>query len=256
MCSYNGELIFTCIDDEGQLEVVDESTARTLHFGTRARQSTMFFRDRYELALNYTRCMMVSLVLLEDKPTSALMLGLGGGSLARFLAHHYPECHLDAVERRAAVIDLARRFFELPRTLQVWRMDAERFLKEEGKRSYDLVLVDLHTPYGMASANGSPGFVAACRRLLNPGGVLSVNLWSGTDDDMLQRVESQLTEAFDGRVLHLPVAGKRNFVALGLTSSADAQREAASRPRARELEAQLGIEFSTMLEELSPASER
>ena len=223
MHPYDGEVIFSCVDVEGAIDVVDEATARTLHFGTRARQSTMLFRDRHELALTYTRCMMICLVFLEAQPSAVLMLGLGGGSLARFLLHHYPGCHIDAVESRPAVVQLARRFFELPDqpSLCVSEADAASFVQERGVGSYDLVLVDLHTPEGMAPVNGASGFVARCRQLLTAGGVLSINLWSGTDDAMIERVKVELESAFDGAVGYLPVAGKRNFVALGLTSPPD-----------------------------------
>ena len=252
---YNGNLIFSCVDSEGSIDVVDEATARTMHFGTTARQSTMLFRDRRELALTYTRCMMICLVLFDGKPKNVLMLGLGGGSLARFLLHYYPDCLIDAVERRPAVVQLAQRFFALPENnnLRVLETDAEQFVTRHPEPSYDLVLVDLHTPEGMASANGAPDFIAGCRRLLSAGGVLSINLWSGADSDMVARVETQLMDAFDGQVLHLPVAGKRNFVALGLTTPVGDQRETTWRKRAKTQESKLGLEFPAMLDELSVA---
>jgi spermidine synthase len=252
MPRYNGKLIFSCVDAEGAIEVVDETTARTMHFGTRARQSTMLFRDPRELALTYTRCMMISLVMFDGVPKTVLMLGLGGGSLARFLVHHYPQCRIDAVERRPAVIELARRFFELPdqRTLQVLEKDAEQFVAQQQKLSYDLLLVDLHTPEGMATANGAPHFIGGCRRLLSDGGVLAINLWSGTDDAMVARVDDQLVDAFEGQVLYLPVAGKSNVVALGLTTPLGDQRETKWRARAKTQESKLAIEFSAMLDDL------
>ena len=235
--------------------MVDEATARTMHFGTTARQSTMLFRDPRELALTYTRCMMICLVMFDGTPKTVLMLGLGGGSLARFLLPYYPACRIDAVERRPAVVQLARRFFALPEdgNLRVLETDAEQFVASRREPSYDLVLVDLHTPDGMASANGAPDFIAGCRRLLTAGGVLSINLWSGTDGDMEARVETQLMDAFDGQVLHLPVAGKRNFVALGLTAPRGDQLETTWRRRAKAQESKLGIEFPAMLDELSAA---
>ena len=255
MPHYDGNLIYSCVDTEGGIDVVDEATARTMYFGTRARQSTMLFRDRRELALTYTRCMMICLVMFDGKPKTVLILGLGGGSLARFLLHCYPDCLVDAVERRPTVVQLARRFFALPENnnLRVLETDAEQFVARHREPSYDLVLVDLHTPEGMASANGAPDFIAGCRRLLRAGGVLSINLWSGADNDMVARVETQLMDAFAGQVLHLPVAGKRNFVALGLTTPVGDQRETTWRERAKAQESKLGLEFPAMLDELSVA---
>ena len=252
MPRYNGNLIFSCVDAEGAIDIVDEATARTMHFGTRARQSTMLLRDTGELALTYTRCMMISLVMLEGSPKAVLMLGLGGGSLARFLVRHYPECRIDAVERRPVVVKVARRFFELPnqRNLQVLETDAELFVAQHQTSSYDLILVDLHTPQGMASANGAPAFIAGCRRLLSDGGVLAINLWSGPDEEMVARVDDQLVDAFEGQVLYLPVAGKSNVVAFGLTTPLGDHREARWRERAKTKESKLEVKFPAMLDDL------
>ena len=53
-----------------------------LHVGGEAIQSAMRMDDPFALELDYTRCMMAFL-LFHPQPRRALMIGLGGGSIAR-----------------------------------------------------------------------------------------------------------------------------------------------------------------------------
>jgi spermidine synthase len=248
MAHYTGQLIYTCSDAEGVIEVVDEPTARSLHFGTRARQTTMFLRDPHALALNYTQCLM-SALLFFPSPGSALILGLGGGALARFLLHAFPQCQVAAVERRALVIDVARAFFHLPEDprLRLYLADAADFLRGSAG-AHDLVLVDLHDPEGMAPLVSRPDFFPQCQRQLAPGGVLAINLWAGSREDALKRIMRELRLCFDHQVLYLPVAGKRNCVALGLSQPPPPLP--LLQERARGLQTALGIDFPRLLAEL------
>ena len=129
---YRGDVIFSCRDAEGVIDVVDETAAvRSLQFGTEARQSTMFRHDPNTLALSYTQCMVTSLLFADADPRQALVFGLGGGSMVKYLLAQCPACRVDAVERRAAVIDVAHRFFQLPEAhprLAVYSEDATSFL--------------------------------------------------------------------------------------------------------------------------------
>lgn len=252
MAHYTGQLIYTCRDAEGVIEVVDEPTARSLHFGTRARQTTMFLRDPHALALSYTQCLM-SALLFAGPPNAALILGLGGGALARFLLHHFPQCQVAAVEKRALVIEVARAFFHLPEDprLQIYLADAAAFLHGPAA-AHDLVLVDLHDPEGMAPLVSRPDFFAQCRRQLAPGGTLAINLWAGSREDDLKRIMRNLRLHFDHQALHLPVAGKRNCVALGL--SLPPPPLPLLQERAAQLQASLGIDFPRLLAELARLS--
>ncbi|MBT6146034.1 MAG: spermidine synthase, partial [Gemmatimonadetes bacterium] len=76
----------------------------------------MFVARPDELALEYTRCMMMALLFLDAVPRRVLMLGLGGGSLVKFLLRWCQDCDVDVAELRPAVVDVAQRFFGLPET--------------------------------------------------------------------------------------------------------------------------------------------
>ncbi len=251
MAHYTGKLVYSCWDAEGIIEVVDEAATRSLHFGTQARQTTMFLHDPHALALSYTRCMMTCLLFAEP-PRQALVLGMGGGALVRFLLRQFPHCRVETVEKRARVIEVARAFFHLPEEprLQVFLADAAAFLGADRGEPRDLVLVDLHDSGGMAPLVCRPDFFAVCRQRLRQGGVLAVNLWSGSRDDALKGVMRNLRLHFDHQVLYLPVAGKRNCIGLGLTAPLVPGRLPALQARARELQAETGIDFPLLLGEL------
>ncbi len=253
-----GEVIFSCEDDEGIIDVVDEANAlRSLQFGTQARQSTMFLNDPAALALSYTHCLMVCLLFAERPPRSALMLGLGGGSLVKFFLTQFPDCHLDTVERRAAVLDVARRFFEVaddPRNT-VHCEDGSDFLARHtgpssGTRRYDVIIVDLHDSTGMAPAVRAPEFFPRCRQLLAETGILAINLWYGHRKEEEDAVRQNLERSFDPRPLYLPVAGKLNCIALAFATAPATTAKAVAR-RAAQWQRRLGIDFPSLLVELT-----
>src|SRR4030095_6741636 len=108
-------LVFSCHDEEGVIEVVDDFDTRALYFGTSARQSAMSREEPHRLVLSYPRSML-SALLFTREPRSALVLGLGGGSLPRFLMHVFPTCRIDVVERRGQVGDVAHDHFSTARS--------------------------------------------------------------------------------------------------------------------------------------------
>src|SRR5689334_20507653 len=69
--------------------------------------------EPFALALDYTRCMMAFL-LLHPEPRRALMIGLGGGSLAKFFHRHFRRTRVRVVELDERIVATARTRFALP----------------------------------------------------------------------------------------------------------------------------------------------
>ena len=256
---YNGDVVFSCHDDEGVIDVVDENeNVRSMQFGTVARQSTMFRDNPNALALSYTHCVMTSLVFAPTPPRSALALGLGGGSFVKFLLAQCRDCHVDAVERRPAVIDVAQQYFDLPSSahpkLDIHCADATQFLsakvESEPASRYDLILVDLHDSSGMAAAVRSPAFFEMCHQLLTATGVLAVNMWYGYREQEEREARQSLEGTFTPRVLYLPVAGKLNCVGFAFAEP-PSDSDAVIGYRAIEWKRRTGIDFPARLIELT-----
>src|SRR6188474_2751693 len=128
--------------------VVSESGGlRSLHVGGVAVQSAMRLDDPYALALDYTRCMMAFL-LFHPEPREALMIGLGGGSLAKFFHKFLKKTSIRVVELDERVVVAAREHFALPRAIEVQIGDGAEALEPE---CCDTLVVDafedeLHVP--------------------------------------------------------------------------------------------------------------
>lgn len=246
--SYSGEVIYACEDEYGPIAVVEETTSRTLHFGSTARQSTMFLSDPIALALSYTRCMLGGL-LFASPPRTALVLGLGGGSLPKFMLNNFDDCRVEVVEMRRSVAETARDYFALPddARLTLHLQKAEEFLARDDVGPYDWVLVDLHNSDGMAPVLDQEDFFVRCQRLLHPGGVLAANLWTGDQDDFLARIGARLHREFKEQVLFLPVARKRNTVALAFNFMLPSLDVQPTRRHASDLQARYDIEFVDFL---------
>lgn len=252
MYKYGGIVIHQSRDALGPLEVVEDGAQRSLHFGSEPKQSSMDLHDPLRLALSYTRAML-SALLFSPAPQRILLLGLGGGSLAKFLLHHFPACRIDAVEYRESVYQVARDFFQLPDDprLVLHFADAADFVRgaDPDCGDYDLILLDAFTAEGIAHGTSGLAFFEACRDRLAVTGVVAANLWAA-DRIGLEDVLADLADAFDGRLLHLPVDGKANVIALTLRQGKPRRELRRLDDRARELQRRLALEFTSLLNTL------
>lgn len=80
---------------------------------------------------------------LAQPPKRVLMLGLGGGTLVHMIRHFFPGAHIDCVELDKQHIQIAKRWFKIPKKhVKVIHGDAYEFLKEE-QRQYDWIIDDV-----------------------------------------------------------------------------------------------------------------
>ena len=178
--------------------VIDSRGARTLHFPGSDIQSRMQLDDPHALDLDYTRTMMGFLLFVPD-PRRILMVGLGGGSLAKFCHQHLPQAHITVVEINPQVIALRDDFLVPP--------DGPHFevLQDDGARAVrratgvEVLLVDGFDATGMPEGLASQRFFDDCHDALAPGGLLVVNLHMG--DVRYSSLLDRLRRSFDGRVL-------------------------------------------------------
>ena len=201
-----GELIHSEEDDLGQVRVYERDGRRTLTFGNHIEQSCMHLARPWQLEHAYTQGMMLG-VLLHADIRSALVLGLGGGSIVRALRHLRPKLRIDAVDHRMAVIRLAQDYFELrpDNALRLHCDEAERFIEHDRSR-HDLLFTDLYLAHGAHEAQQSGAFLASCRERLSEQGVLIINRWSGTQQEA-DTARQAISHAFGERLLNLHIDG-------------------------------------------------
>lgn len=251
---YGGTLTHYRRDEDGPIEVVEIHGVRNLHFGTRSRQSAMSLAEPEQLELPYVRAMLAGL-LFTGEPRRALVLGIGGGSLAGFLFHQFPQCRVDAVELRPAVVEVAHRYFHLPHDprLCVHIGDAGEYITRAAATQsgiYDHIFVDIFVSQGLARPAQEDAFFDAASHLLHPEGMFAINLW-GTHPLTLRHVLSLIRRWFEGAPMRLPVAVNGNVIAYGRGSAVSIPRQEVLLQRARQLEVRLGIAFPRLLSSLS-----
>lgn len=228
-------------DDDG-MEVTEERGLRTLRLGSCAIQSAMRVTRPWDLELAYTRAMMGCL-MFKPAPQNVLMVGLGGGSLAKFIRKHLPKAHVTAVEIDPRVIAAARTHFDLPpddETLTVIEADGALFVKQQAD-SADVILLDGFDAGNQVETLATQKFYVACRRALKPGGVLVVNLW-GRDPGFAEYL-ARLTRAFEGEVGWISVQHKTNIIVFAFRDTGAAARLDQFRPQLADLSKQFGLDL-------------
>ena len=95
------------------IEIVEEDGVRVLQIGGNAIQSAMRLDAPDRIELDYVRAMMAFL-LFRPNPRDVLLVGLGGGSMARFIHQRMPKTRVSVVEIDPGVVTVARRYFHFP----------------------------------------------------------------------------------------------------------------------------------------------
>jgi spermidine synthase len=193
------------------IEVSEKRGVRILHFSGGAAQSAMRVRDPIALELEYTRATLLFL-LMHQAPRDLGLIGLGGGSIAKFIHHHLPQIRQTAVEIHPEVIGAARALFYLPADdarLSVRCDDGAAWVAAQDQ-SLDVLIVDAYDQKRIVEALASEDFYHACHRALRPGGVAVFNLWAEAGRYHLYR--ERIEAAFGAPVLRLPVEQGGNVV--------------------------------------------
>ena len=241
--------------DEGVIEIGQDQDILSLYFGNDAKQSCMDMFRPNRLVLSYTRAMMASL-LFQPQPEKVLLIGLGGGSIAKFLLHHYPDCSIDVVEIRADVVKLAHEYFFLPENerMQIFIDDVSRFLRNQDGRyqQYDLILTDAFNHDGVSTSIKSFEFFEYCSERLTDKGVVATNLWNNKQDHS-HEINQTMEHIFDNNVLNLPVPDRANIIALATKNKCTFQRSNSSR-LITDLEQSLGLELGEFMRRIKRAN--
>lgn len=243
-----GKRVYKGVGDDGVVEVVDDGGIRSLYLGSRARQSSMRVANPFALELEYTKAMMCALLFHGD-PRSALVIGLGGGSEAKFLYRHYPRCRIDAVECRADVVSLAYGYFQLPEDdrLSVHIVNGAQFMSTS-QDQFDIIMVDAFDSAGVSPSVTGGGFVDQSHHCLVPDGVFVINLWGG-NREVFNATMAQIAASFVD-VLKLPVQGGGNVVVFGFNRRLPVRWQSDIREQALRLRQRLGIDFLKFLRAL------
>jgi len=226
--------------------LIDSDGLRHLYFDTSSTQSSMRLDEPDALVTTYTRKMMAFLLFLPE-PHHVLMIGLGGGSLAKFCYRWLPRARVSVIEISSDVIAL-RELFSIPaddERFEVVHDDGAAFLAK-ARVTPDVILIDAFDELGVAPSLASSEFYQAASQCLTADGVLVMNL-SGEPHRFPIHIE-YLRRAFAGAVLLLPVAADNNLLLFAFKRPQLAALPDFLRSRAAELKQEIGLEFPRYLE--------
>jgi spermidine synthase len=193
-----------------------EGDRRTLEFTPGDIQSAMRLSRPDALVLDYARAMMC-FTLFVPRPAHILMVGLGGGSMAKFCHRHFPDARITVLELRADVIALRKQFMVPPddERFRVVHADAAEWMAGTGDAGFDVIVVDGFDAAGLPPVLSSLPFYQDCRRRLAPSGVLVANVF--TYDRRHDAVLDALDLAFGGRICWLDKVAGNNRIVFAVT---------------------------------------
>jgi spermidine synthase len=177
--------------------VAQESGVLVLHFGSDYIQSQMVVDEPDFLALAYTRTMMAFEMFMPE-PCEIALIGLGGGSIAKWCYRHHPKTKLSVIEINPHVIAV-RDEFRIPQDDQRFRIlceDGAKFVAKTATR-FDVLLVDCFTEKYPPRELCSQEFYDNCNKALAEVGLMVLNLCVKNH----RRILSRIRKSFGGQVL-------------------------------------------------------
>ena len=165
--------------DLPEVTLSEEGSVRYLHLDTPWIQGGMRIKKPQVVEIDYVQRMLASLLWLPSETLGeglAVQLGLGAGAITRFTAVQL-KMATTVVEINPQVIAVNQSQFHLPQAVEVVRGDAADWLAQADAGSVRLLHVDLYDHEAAAPVLDDEDFYRACRGVLEPGGVFSVNLF-------------------------------------------------------------------------------
>jgi spermidine synthase len=231
------------------IELSELDGIRSLHLGGTMVQSAMRLSAPNDLELAYTQYMM-GFLLFHSEPKNICMIGLGGGSLAKFVYHQMPQAKTTVIEINPQIITTARNHFFLPdddERLQILVAEGGEYLANHHV-GMDVLLIDGFDNDCQVPSLCSQGFYNHVRQVLDKNGVLVVNLLSRDKraKDYLQRIKN----SFNGHVVTMMSEARGNLIVFAFRNSPGKLTWKALRIRAKSLEKEYFLPFSEFVAKL------
>jgi spermidine synthase len=213
----------------------------SLHFAPQTIQSRMQRHAPDELVLGYTRAMM-SFLLFHPAPARIAMIGLGGGSMAKYCLRTLPSVDFTAIEISPEVIGF-RSEFAIPADSERFRVicgDGADYVRDASNR-VDALIVDGFDASGQPPQLCSQAFYDRCHARLADTGVLVTNFWAA--DAEYGTCISRLRRSFGDQVVSISSKDPENRIVLACKGPGFPPPEREFLGRARELNAAHRIDF-------------
>lgn len=234
---------------EVDVVISEQEGVRSLHLGGSMIQSAMRITEPDALELVYTQCMM-GFLLFRPMPSHILMIGLGGGSLAKFVYHRMPRTKTTVVEISQQVISAAANYFALPEEdgrFEIILADGAEYVVDH-PLSTDILMVDGFHDGCQIAALCSQEFYNRAHQTLREDGILVVNLLSR--DKNLNIYLQRIKDSFQGHVIAMMSEVRGNLIVFAFKQSPGKLTWKVLKTRAKKLEETYGLPFSDFVSKL------
>ncbi len=147
---------------------------------------------------------------IKSKAKKCLILGLGGGGVAKIINKKWQEPIITGVEIDPIMINLGEKHMGLKESgVKVVNEDAMRFVEKQTKKKekYDLILVDMYIGDTIPEKFETVFFYKMTKKLLKNGGVVIINrLYYGDKRKLADKAYEELKRIFKGVKIVYPEA--------------------------------------------------
>ena len=158
-----------------QISILEDGLNRYLRFN-RSFQGGMVLKDAFESPFLYTSYAHLAWIF-NPAIKRMLVVGLGSGSIPKRFTRDYADVTVDTVELDPAVVDVAKRFFDVKEDARqrITVQDGRVFLRR-AEAKYDLIILDAYFAEGIPFHLATKEFLEIVRDHLAPGGVVVSNI--------------------------------------------------------------------------------
>lgn len=240
----NAQLLASVTNKFGSKHIWKKDDIRFLTTDGVAIQSAIYLETPAELPLSFNHHFLVGIFFLEQIDT-ALVLGLGGGSIPRYLNHHGVTG--TAIDIDPQMPDIARQWFQAPED-DNWHFvvaDVRDFLKTN-TQAFDYVMFDIcisdQSPDWLEHIEVLEQLKASC----NEGGVVVIN-YLLTDVAKFYALFQSVRQVFDGQVGFMSIDNYVNIVIVAFPSKFSSQKLGLQESKINSLIARWRLDFEHML---------
>ena len=137
-----------------------------------------------------------SLRKIKDRDIkSVLILGLGGGGIAKIARKNWPECKIAGVDIDPVIVDLGKKYLKLDeQNVEIKIQDVNKF---KTTKKFDLVCVDTYQGDQFPTEFASEEFAKRVKSYLTKNGIAVFNRLYGPEDRKLAHAhEKELEKVF------------------------------------------------------------
>lgn len=202
--AYEGESVYN------YLQVKDNDRRTTLSTNVLFGVQSVYMKSGELTGMYYDYAMAAPLMADTDDTVDILVLGMGTGTYAKQCMKYFDGVTAEGVEIDEKIIELSRRYFELPDEVKVTAYDGRAFLNVCDKK-YDVIMVDAYQDITIPFQMSSKEFFAQVRSHLNDGGVMvcNMNMRSKENDGINTYLADTIASEFS-EVFTVDVGGSTN----------------------------------------------